>query len=169
MSSSGQIIRPLDEPVLRSRLEILKTLPQPPESITISLINSFADSSHEDEVAKIVHSEFPHIPLSLSSQVLPEMMEYERTVTTVANAYVKPLVGRYLENLQKELGDIGLRVLKSDGGLASVNMAKEHPVNLLYSVRGGTHYFALLLPDFRDLQVELLALFDTLLQRQNLR
>lgn len=134
ISSSGQVVRPLDETVLRSRLEVLKTLPHPPESITISLINSFANSSHEDEVARIVQSVFPLIPLSLSSQVLPEMMEYERTVTTVANAYVQPLVGKYLENLQMELGETELRVLRSDGGLASVDMAKEHPVNLLYSV-----------------------------------
>lgn len=81
-----------------------------------------------------MQSVFPLIPLSLSSHVLPEMMEYERTVTTVANAYVKPLVGKYLENLQMELGETELRVLRSDGGLASVDMAKEHPVDLLYSV-----------------------------------
>jgi 5-oxoprolinase (ATP-hydrolysing) len=128
-------VRPLDESALRSRLQRLKLLPKLPESITVSLINSYSNPIHEQEVAAILKSEFPGLPLSLSHQVLPEMMEYERTVTTVANAYIKPVVGRYLENLQHKLGDTQLRVLRSDGGLASVGIARELCANLLYSVR----------------------------------
>ncbi|KAF8892688.1 Hydantoinase/oxoprolinase-domain-containing protein [Infundibulicybe gibba] len=133
VSSSGQVVRPLDETILRSRLQKLKSLSLPPDSITISLINSFANAAHEQEVARIVREEFPDVPLSLSSQILPEIMEYERTVTAVANAYVKPAVSSYLESLQEKLGDMELRVLRSDGGLASATIAKEYCANLLYS------------------------------------
>lgn len=118
---------------MRERLKKLKS--QPPESITIALINSFANSIHEHEVAKVLRSEFPGLPLSLSSIVLPEMMEYERTMTTVVNAYVRPTVETYLGYLSERLGEADLRVLRSDGGLASVGAAKEQCANLLYSVR----------------------------------
>lgn len=85
-------------------------------------------------MASIVESMFPDVPLSLSSDVLPEIMEYERTITTVANSYVKPIVQRYLTNLQSKLGDTELRVLRSDGGLAGVAAARDHCSNLLFSV-----------------------------------
>ncbi|KAL0578437.1 hypothetical protein V5O48_003536 [Marasmius crinis-equi] len=137
ISSGGEIVRPLDIDELRRRLQKLKSLPAPPQSICVSLINSFANPVHEQEVASLLRSEFPDIPLSLSHEVLPELMEYERTVTTVANAYIKPIVGRYLENLQGKLGTTELRVLRSDGGLAGVEIAREHCANLLYSGPAG--------------------------------
>ncbi|KAF5357830.1 hypothetical protein D9756_001803 [Leucocoprinus leucothites] len=148
ISSTGEIIRPFDPSLLLSRLSKLKhtlssnntnpTHPKP-ESITISLINSFANPIHEHQVASLVRSEFPDIPISLSSDVLPEIMEYERTVTTVANAYVKPVVGRYLKNLEERLveGRTDVKVLRSDGGLSSAGVAKEHCASLLYSGPAG--------------------------------
>jgi len=63
-------------------------------------------------------------------------MEYERTVTTVASSYVKPVIGRYLANLEERLRDVDIKVLRSDGGLSSASVAKEHCANLLYSVNG---------------------------------
>ncbi|KAL0071634.1 hypothetical protein AAF712_001491 [Marasmius tenuissimus] len=137
ISSKGEVVRPLELDELRKRLQKLKELPTPPQSICVSLINSFTNPVHEQEVASFLRSEFPDIPLSLSHQVLPEMMEYERTVTTVANAYIKPIVGRYLESLQEKLGTTELRVLRSDGGLAGVEIAREHCANLLYSGPAG--------------------------------
>ncbi|KAK1229063.1 hypothetical protein PQX77_007879 [Marasmius sp. AFHP31] len=137
ISSKGEVVRPLELDELRKRLQKLKDLPTPPQSICVSLINSFTNPVHEQEVASFLRSEFPDIPLSVSHQVLPEMMEYERTVTTVANAYIKPIVGRYLESLQEKLGTTELRVLRSDGGLAGVEIAREHCANLLYSGPAG--------------------------------
>ncbi|KAF9264931.1 hypothetical protein L218DRAFT_958096 [Marasmius fiardii PR-910] len=138
ISSTGQIIHPVNTHHLLQRLEELKSLPSPPESICISLINSFSNPAHELEVAEILDKEFPGAPVSLSHQVLPEMMEYERTVTTVANAYIKPIVGKYLEKLQDRLGEeTELRVLRSDGGLAGVDVAREWCANLLYSGPAG--------------------------------
>ncbi|KAF9002016.1 5-oxoprolinase [Cyathus striatus] len=138
ISTSGKIVRPVDEKLLRSRISAMKALWSfPPESVTICLINSFANPAHEREVARIIQEELPGLPLSLSVDVLPEIMEYERTVTTVANAYVKPVVTKYLANLAKKLGDMQIRVLRSDGGLASMYVAQEHCVNLLYSGPAG--------------------------------
>ncbi|TFK42837.1 Hydantoinase/oxoprolinase-domain-containing protein [Crucibulum laeve] len=137
IASSGEVVRPLDDTLLRSRLQKLKSLSPLPESITISLFNSFANPDHEVKAAKLVREEFPNIPISLSSDLLPEIMEYERTVTTVANAYVKPVVHKYLTNLQNRLGKTELRVLRSDGGLASVGVAKENCANLLFSGPAG--------------------------------
>lgn len=135
ISSSGKVVRPVDETVLRLSLTKLKELPNPPESITVSLINSFANPAHEQQVAAVVKEEFPDIPLSLSSEILPEIMEYERTVTAVANAYVKPVLSTYIENLQDKLGNTELRILRSDGGLAGVKVAIDHCASFLYSVR----------------------------------
>ena len=77
----------------------------------------------------------PDIPVSLSSEVLPELMEYERTITTVANSYIKPQVSRYLNNLLDSLKGKTkhLRVLRSDGGLSSVSLANRFPVTLALS------------------------------------
>ncbi|KAJ3567129.1 hypothetical protein NP233_g6572 [Leucocoprinus birnbaumii] len=143
ISSTGEIIRPIDTPLLLSRLHsklksLSKSTPNP-ESITISLINSFANPAHEHQVASLIRSEFPDLPISLSSDVLPEIMEYERTVTTVANAYVKPVVGRYLEKLEEKLDGsmVDVKVLRSDGGLSSASVAKEHCASLLYSGPAG--------------------------------
>lgn len=74
--------------------------------------------------------------MSLSSDVLPEIMEYERTVTTVANSYVKPVIGKYLVSLEEKLKDVDVKVLRSDGGLSTASVAKEHCASLLYSVSG---------------------------------
>jgi N-methylhydantoinase A len=83
----------------------------------------------------------PGIPVSLSSEVVPEMQEYERAVTTVANSYVRPVVQRYVHNLQTKLasraGSVKLHILRSDGGLASASSAEEYPVNLLMSGPAG--------------------------------
>jgi N-methylhydantoinase A len=81
--------------------------------------------------------ELPGVPVSLSSRILPEIREYERTLTTVANGYVRPVVERYLTSLEAALADRGmtgsLHVLRSDGGLAGVEAAAQAPVTMLMS------------------------------------
>jgi len=91
MSSTGEIIRPFDETLLRARLSKLKSKRNlKPEAITILLINSFSKKpTHEHQAASVVRSESPDLPVSLSSDVLSETMEYKRTATTVANSYIK--------------------------------------------------------------------------------
>lgn len=139
VSADGEIVRPLNEASLRERLQYLKS--KDIEALTVCLINSFANGEHEKRISEIANEELPGIPISLSSDVIPEMQEYERTVTTVANSYVRPRVQTYVENLTRELNkrmnDVKLHVLRSDGGLASSLSAAEYPVNLLMSGPAG--------------------------------
>ncbi|MGH8137526.1 MAG: hydantoinase/oxoprolinase family protein [Steroidobacteraceae bacterium] len=139
MSARGEIVAALDEKRLRTDLQLLKG--NRIEALTVSLINSFANPSHEHRVRTIAHEVMPGVPISLSSDVVPEMQEYERTVTTVANSYVRPRVAGYIANLQAKIAstakDVKLHILRSDGGLAGTAAAEEYPVNLLMSGPAG--------------------------------
>ena len=89
------------------------------EALTVSLINSYANDLHERRIGEIATEELPGVPVSLSSEVIPEMQEYERTLTTVANSYVRPVVESYVRKLRAELTtrmhDVQLHMLRSDG------------------------------------------------------
>ena len=104
-------------------------------------MNAYANGVHEERVRQIADGIFPSIPISISSEVVPEMYEYERTETTVVNSYIRPVVSTYIENLEAELNrrmsGMQLHILRSDGGLASAQAAKETPVNLLMSGPAG--------------------------------
>ena len=139
IGARGEIVRALDEDGLRASLRALGE--KKIEALTISLINSYANDAHERRILEIAGEELPGVPVSLSSQVVPEMQEYERTVTTVANSYVRPRVSRYVRNLKHKLEDltdsVQLHILRSDGGLASATSAESFPVNLLMSGPAG--------------------------------
>jgi len=139
VSARGEVVEPLDEGRLRESLRVLKS--RKIEALTVSLINSFANDAHEKRIRTIAQEELPGVPVSLSSEVVPEMQEYERTVTTVANSYVRPRVGKYVHNLTKQLEakteEVKLHILRSDGGLASAASSEEFPVNLLMSGPAG--------------------------------
>ncbi len=139
VDARGEVVEALDEEDLRAKLRFIKG--QGIEALTVSLINAFANVSHERRIRELAAEEMPDIPVSLSSDVVPEMQEYERTITTVANSYVRPRVATYIENLQRELTermkDVQLHILRSDGGLASAAAAEAYPVNLLMSGPAG--------------------------------
>ncbi|MBY6686775.1 hydantoinase/oxoprolinase family protein [Rhodococcus sp. BP-149] len=139
LAADGSEITPLDEEQARAQLRRLAGAGI--EALTISLINSYANDAHEKQVAAWAESELPGIPVSISSQVLPEMREYERTLTTVANSYVQPEVSRYVRNLDRSLQEKGitapLSILRSDGGLVQSAKAAESPVSLLLSGPAG--------------------------------
>lgn len=139
VSAQGDIVEKLNEERLREDLRNLRK--KNIEALTVSLINAFANDAHEQRVLAIASEELPGIPVSLSSQVVPEMQEYERTVTTVANSYVRPRVARYVRNLTEKLAAktdaVKLHILRSDGGLASAKSSEEFPVNLLMSGPAG--------------------------------
>jgi N-methylhydantoinase A len=139
MDARGQEIRPLDEADIRRQVERLKA--RGVEALTVSLINAYLNGSHERRVGEIIREIMPETPLSLSHEVLPEMQEYERTLTTVANAAVRPVVGRYVRNLRGRLESLNmtgsLSLLRSDGGLMSAAKSEEHPVSLLMSGPAG--------------------------------
>jgi N-methylhydantoinase A len=139
IGASGEVVVPLDEAKLRVDLEALKE--RRIEALTVSLINSFANGAHEERIREIAAEVLPGIPVSLSCEVVPEMQEYERTVTTVANSYVRPRVSKYVENLRGKIETsaehVKLHILRSDGGLSGTQAAVEYPVNLLMSGPAG--------------------------------
>ncbi len=139
MNADGQEVRPLDDADIRAALTILKH--QDVEAITVSLINAYANGAHEARVGALAAEIMPDLPISLSHEVLPEMQEYERTLTTVANAAVRPVVGKYVANLRERLAASGitgkLSLLRSDGGLMSAEKAETQPVNILMSGPAG--------------------------------
>ena len=139
IGARGEVVRELDEASAREALRQLKR--RAVEAITVSLINAYANPAHERRIREIAKEEVPELPLSLSSEILPEMREYERTITTVANSYVRPTVARYLSSLRRELKSRGvgalLKLLRSDGGLMSFEAAEEAPVNMLLSGPAG--------------------------------
>jgi N-methylhydantoinase A len=139
MGADGKVVRGLDAKALEKAMEQLKE--ENIEALTVSLINSYANPKHEKAVEKVARKALPGVPISLSSSVVPEMQEYERTITTVANSYVRPKVAEYVKNLEKKLKkgnkNIQLNILHSDGGMASAKLAQQLPVNLLMSGPAG--------------------------------
>ncbi|MEM1089935.1 MAG: hydantoinase/oxoprolinase family protein [Pseudomonadota bacterium] len=139
MSAGGEIVDEVNDAQVREELSKLKD--KGIEALTVCLINAFANDANEKRIAELAAEVMPDIPVSLSSEVVPEMQEYERAITTVANSYVRPRVEKYMQNLQTELSDkmenVQLHVLRSDGGLASSAAAKSYPVNLLMSGPAG--------------------------------
>jgi N-methylhydantoinase A len=134
IGARGDVVTPLDEADLRDRLGVLREADV--EAVTVCLVNSYANGAHERRVREILEQELPGVPVSISSEVVPEMQEYERAITTVVNSYVRPVAGRYIENLQRDLDrtmdGVKLAILKSDGGLAA-----DTPVSLLMSGPAG--------------------------------
>ncbi len=140
IAADGSVVRDLDEAALRETLA--NCMPKDIEALTICFINAYINGEHERQAREIAQEFFPSLPISISSEVVPEMQEYERTETTVVNSYVRPEVARYVNNLQSALSDrLGddtqLSILRSDGGLASSRAAAESPVNLLMSGPAG--------------------------------
>ncbi|SFO42288.1 N-methylhydantoinase A [Geodermatophilus obscurus] len=139
IASDGSVVRPLDDADVRAALERLSR--RGIQALAVSLINSFADAAHERRIREIAADVLPGVPVSLSSDVLPELREYERTLTTVANGYVQPQVDRYVRHLSQGLREGGvageLSILRSDGGLQSAGAAVSAPVTMLLSGPAG--------------------------------
>ncbi|MDJ0390582.1 hydantoinase/oxoprolinase family protein [Roseomonas sp. E05] len=135
ISAKGEIVRPLDPAEVEAVLERL--LAEGVEAISVCLLHSYANDVHERMIRDIIRRKAPEMVLSISSEVLPEIKEYERTSTTVINAYVKPVVGRYLKALAADLTRIELAapllLMQSNGGLTPAEVAAEMPVNIIES------------------------------------
>ena len=133
--SDGTVLKPLDREEARQAVRAL--LDMGVESVAVCLINSFENPAHELAIKEIIEKEAPALPVSISFHVLPQIKEYERTSTTVTNAYVKPLTGRYLSKLAGRLGSIGFKgklfIMLSSGGVTSVETAAEFPVRIIES------------------------------------
>ena len=130
IGADGGVVRPLDEAGVIAAAEQLVAAGI--ESLAIVFINSYANPAHEATAEALVRERWPSLPVSTSWQVLPEMKEYERTSTTVVNAYLQPIMRAYLDRLQSGLEDIGIRapllIIASNGGVASARATAERPV-----------------------------------------
>jgi N-methylhydantoinase A len=139
IDATGSVVRDLDDEAVRLAIGELRDAGV--EALTVCLINSFANPEHEQRVARIAAEVAPGLPVSVSSEVMPEFREYERAVTTVVNAYVAPALDRYLSNLRDGLAGqaprAGLQVVRSDGGLMSLDAAREMPVHTVLSGPAG--------------------------------
>jgi N-methylhydantoinase A len=139
VGSDGAVLRELD--VDGARAAIAELRDRGVEALTVSLMNSFANPGHERAVAELAAEDAPLLPVSISSEILPEFREYERTVTTVMNAYVSPVLDRYLSSLRNRLEQVGagrdLQVVRSDGGLMSLDSARSTPVHTVLSGPAG--------------------------------
>ena len=129
--ASGEVLEPLNEGELPRLAEKLKAAGV--ESVAISLLFSFLHPEHEERIAESLAS--LGVPLSISSRILPEYREFERTSTVVINAYLQPLMGRYLNRLRDQ--SASLRVMQSSGGSISAEVAAEEPVRTILSGPSG--------------------------------
>ncbi|MEM4846843.1 MAG: hydantoinase/oxoprolinase family protein [Thermosphaera sp.] len=111
------------------------------EAVAVCFLHAYRNASHEQEVAQLLRREFPKLAVSVSSEVVPEIREYERTTTTTANAYVQPLMDRYLARLERALARAGFKgrffLMQSSGGSATTDTARKFPIRLLESGPAG--------------------------------
>ncbi|MCA0205030.1 MAG: hydantoinase B/oxoprolinase family protein [Proteobacteria bacterium] len=139
LSAAGDVLTPLDEAAVTRAAKAL--VAQGCEAIAVSFLHAYINPAHERRAAELIRAAAPGIAVSISSDVVAEMGEYQRTVTTCANAYVQPLMDRYLKRLEAELrkrGFLGsLRLMHSAGGLVSLATARELPIRLLESGPAG--------------------------------
>jgi N-methylhydantoinase A len=136
MDARGNTVTPVD---MKQAEEAIHDLVESGvETLTIGFINSYISSRHEEEVSEIVERLYPGFPVTLSSHVLPEFREYERTLTACMNSYVRPKVANYVEHLQSELKSAGatadVNILRSDAGLMTTREAARNPI---YGVLSG--------------------------------
>ncbi len=135
----GSVHKPLDEDAVRAACRRLRK--QGVQSVAISFLFSFVNPAHEKRAAEIVAEELPGVPVSLSHQVLPRSPEYDRTSTTVVNAYVAPRVTSYLESLVSRLAQAGyksqLMVMQASGGVMTKEYIEGSPIRVLASGPAG--------------------------------
>ena len=139
VDARGRILKPLDE--AKARGAIRELLDAGVESITVSLMHSYANDSHERRLRELVVEAGTDVPVSLSCEILPEFREYERTLVTVMNAYVRPSMRRYLQSLDDKLRAVNLsasvHIVRSDGGLMSIARASDSPAHTMLSGPAG--------------------------------
>jgi N-methylhydantoinase A len=139
MSARGEVLKPLDERAVEdlvTRLQADKVA-----SIAIGLLHAYANAAHEQRIREILVKQLPGVGVTLSSEVSPELREYERLSTACANAYVQPLMAGYLERLDHAMRELGvhapLLLMTSGGGVIGLEAAKRFPIRLVESGPAG--------------------------------
>ena len=133
--SGGEVLEPLDEDSVRNAAAALRAAGV--ESVAVSFLHAYANPAHERRVRELLAQALPGVSVSLSHEVHPEPKEFERTSTTVVDAYVKPVVRAYLERLESGLAAFGydrrLLMMQSNGGTISAETARDHPATIIES------------------------------------
>ncbi len=144
LDNTGKVLRPLDEAAVRALIPTLRA--EGVEAIAVGFLHAFVNPDHERRVRAILAEELPDVPVSISSEVSPEMREWERFSTTVANAYVQPMMARYLRRLEADLRTQGLNaplfLMMSGGGLTTIDTACRFPIRLVESGPAGGAIFS---------------------------
>ena len=144
MDANGKILIPLQKAEIDALAERLVQFGY--DSIAVGLLHSYANDSHEKMIGRALADRLPDVMISLSSEVSPQMREYERFNTTIANAYIKPLMKSYLSRLKGRLAKEGaycpVFLMHSGGGIISLENAAEFPVRLVESGPAGGAVFA---------------------------
>lgn len=157
---AGRVLLPLDEADVAQAIEVLRR--ERIESVAIGFLHAYVNPAHEQRVARMIAAALPDVSLSLSSDVCPEIREFERISTTVANAYVKPKVDGYLGRMIDALAAAGfggqLYLVTSSGGLTSVETARRYPVRLVESGPAGGAIYAS--RRARELELDRVVAFD---------
>ena len=130
-SATGQILQ--SPSIQEIKVNIQELVDKGAESIAVCLLHSYVNPENELEIGKVIEKSFPELSYSLSSDVCPEIREYERTSTTVANAYIKPIVAKYLENLELNLSNVSLYIMLSNGGITDASTAEKIPIRMFDS------------------------------------
>ena len=135
IASTGEILSELDEAGVNAACNEL--ISKGVDTIAVCLINAYVNPQHEERVRDLILADYPDLPVTISTVVAPEIREYERTCTAVANAYVLPLMRRYIDDLQSKLTGLGLEgplnVMLSGGGIAALRIAQEAPIQMIES------------------------------------
>jgi N-methylhydantoinase A len=133
--ADGSVHREVSEPDVRARIDQLKA--EGVEAVAVSLLHSYQNPEPERRVGEILDEYAPDLVVSLSSDVVPEIREFERTSTTIANVYARPIVADYLDRLSRSLRNLGITapfyVMISSGGLSTLETASRFPVRLVES------------------------------------
>ena len=141
VSAQGEVLLPLDEKALRATIRELRE--QDIKSIAVCLLFSFLKPEHEERARAIIEEEMPGVAVSLSSDVVPQIREYYRLSTTVINAYLEPILARYIANLEQRLADVRVEtpqkyIMQSNGGMATFSAsAKKAVATVLSGPAGG--------------------------------
>jgi len=139
IAADGSEVQPLDEHAVVAAIDEL--VADGVQSVTIGLLNSYVNPAHERRARELARAAHPELPISISSDLVSEYREYERTLTAVLNAYVQPQVIRYVDGLERLLGAQGfdgrLHVVRSDGGTMSTLATKERPIDTAFSGPSG--------------------------------
>ena len=139
LGPKGEVLRPLEDESVREAAAILRR--EEVESVAVCLLHAYVNPEHERRVGEILEHELPGVPISLSSDVAPEIREYLRASTTVINTVIRPVVQRYLQRIEGRLAEAGVQakllVMQSSGGIFGSDAAARRPVFMVESGPGG--------------------------------